>query len=103
MVGHGSTQESACGQTGQGRDSQVRSSVLERDKAALDVRGQQAIGQREQQGRGRRRGMTGGQYNGGEGGHTQEVLKLEKHCATWLMGCRKRSLRCRGVALVDER
>ena len=66
MVGHGSTQESACEQTGQGRDSQVRwSSVLERDKAALDVRGQQAlpadnsIGQREQQGRGRRRGITG--------------------------------------------
>ena len=96
MVGHGSTQESACGQTGQGRDSQVRwRSVLERDKAALDVRGQQALsadnsdGQREQQGRGRRRGMTGEQYNGGEAGHTQEVLKLEDHWAIWLMGCRK--------------
>ena len=65
---HGSTQESACEQTGQGRDSQVRwRSVLERDKAALDVRGQQAlpadssVGQREQQGRGRCRGMTGEQ------------------------------------------
>ena len=92
MVGHGSTQESACGQTGQGRDSQVRwSSVLERDKTPFDVRGQQALsadssdGQREQQGR----GMTGEQYNGGEAGHTQEVLKLEDHWATWLMGCRK--------------
>ena len=65
---HGSTQESACEQAGQGRDSQVRwRSVLERDKAALDVRGQQAlpadssVGQREQQGRGRCRGMTGEQ------------------------------------------
>jgi len=55
--------------------------VLERDKAALDVRGQHAlpadssVGRQEQQGRGRRRGMTGKQYNGGEAGHTQEVLK----------------------------
>ena len=89
VVGHGNTQESACGQTGQGRDSQVRwSSVLERDKTALDVRGQQAlsadssVGQREQQGRRRRRRATGEQCNGGEAGHTQEVLKLEDHWDT---------------------
>ena len=38
MVGHESTQESACEQIGHGRDSQVRwSSVFVRDKAALDV------------------------------------------------------------------
>lgn len=43
------------------------------------------------------------QYNGGEAGHTQEVLKLEDHWATLLMGCRKWSLRCRVVALVDKR
>ena len=43
------------------------------------------------------------QYNGGEAGHTQEVLKLEDHWATCLMGCRKWSLRSRSVALVDER
>ena len=43
------------------------------------------------------------QYNGGEAGHTQEVLKLEDHWDTLLMGCRKWSLRCRVVALVDKR
>ena len=69
--------------------------MLERDKAALDVRGQQAlsadssVGRREQQGKERRRRVTGEQYNGGEAGHTQEVLELEDHRATRLMGCKE--------------
>ena len=86
---HGSTQESACEQAGQGRDSQVRRrSVFERDKATLDVREQQAlsddnsVGRREQQGRDDAGGWQGSSNNGGEAEYTQEVLKLEDHWAT---------------------
>ena len=84
--------------------------MLERDKAALDVRGQQALpADNQSDNESSRAGDDAGgsqgreQYNGGEAGHTQEVLKLEDHWATLLMGCRKWSLRCRVVALVDKR